>query len=182
MCRLRRQIYERLWSHRDVDWITRFGPPHMTWLVAALLVQRERQRWHHAVTRDIRVHDTDDDALPGHPGWRAERHGSGMCLSGPDGELLDVDFNDEDGAIIDVWFFARRVESLRTAPAWRAERRLWRWRPSQDVIVDGIEELVALGAVGYTTEYKNMIVLAPELEARARTMADSLGTSAKPWL
>lgn len=154
-----------------MDWIRRYGPPHLTWLVAALLVQRDRQRWHHAVTRSL---EDDQGPLPDHPGWRYSRHGIGVCLEAPDGEVLDVDFNDDTGAVIDVWFFAARVASLKDAPPWLAERRLWRWRPMRDVIVDGCEELVAVGAASYFTKYKNKIVLVDALDSKAREVAEEL--------
>lgn len=166
--------------HTLVEWIKRYGPPQLTWLVAALLVQRDRQRWHHEVTRPLRDIDADDGALPGHRGWMFRRHGIGVCLSAPDGEQLDVDFNDESGAIIDTWFFADRVESLKDSPDWLAERRLWRWRPARDVIVDGFDELAALGAVRYSTEYRNKVLLAPDLEARAPSVAEEL-SSHRSW-
>jgi hypothetical protein len=169
--------------NRHVEWLTRYGPPHLTWLVAALLVQRDRQRWHHEVTRRLYESDEDEGEVPDLPGWTYYRHGAGICLCAPDGERLDVDFNDPDGAIIDPWFFAARVASLQDAGAWLAERRLWRWRPTRDVIVDGIEELAELGAVTYQ-EYKNRALLAPELEARARAVAAELAapSSHERWL
>lgn len=157
-----------------MELIRQYGPPHVTWLVAALLVQRERQRWHHDVTRSVRDDDDFDGPLADLPGWAGNRHGIGICLEGRDGELLDVDFNDETGAVIDVWFFANRVQSLKDSPHWLAERRLWRWRPSRAVIVDGCQELVARGAASYFTTYKNKIVLAPELDAKARAVAEDL--------
>lgn len=159
-----------------VEWIKRYGPPQLTWLVVALLVQRDRQRWHHGVTRALRDIDLEGGALPGHPGWTFTRHGIGIRLDAPDGEALDVDFNDDVGAVIDTWFFADRVESLKDSPHWLAERRLWRWRPLRDVVVDGFEELIELGAVTYATRYKNKVVLTPELEARARAVAEELSS------
>jgi hypothetical protein len=170
--------------YRAVDWIKGYGPPHVTWLVASLLVQRERQRWHHAVTRDGQGLDGEAGALAGMAGWRYQRHGMGVCLHAPDGEVLDVDFNDETGAVIDVWFFAERVKSVRDAPRWLAEQRLWRWRGLRDVIVDGCEELVGRGAAKYVTGYKTKIALAAELEARAAAVAEETGTpeGAARWL
>lgn len=67
-----------------------WGPPHLSWLVVALQLQRERQRWHHAVAPAALDTDSDDGDLPGHPGWTYRRHGIGLCLRGPDGELLDA--------------------------------------------------------------------------------------------
>ncbi len=154
-----------------------WGPPHLSWLVVALLVQRERQRWHHAVARAALDRDDDDGDLPGHAGWTYRRHGIGLCLTGPDGELLDADFLTETGEVIDTWFFTARVASLATSPTRIAEPRLWRWRPSDDVIVDGIHELAAVGLVRYTTTYKNHVTLAPELEARAGEVAAELDTA-----
>lgn len=155
-----------------------WGPPHLSWLVVALLVQRERQRWHHAVARAVLDGDAAAGDLPGHEGWTYRRHGIGLCLRGPDGELLDADFLTEFGDVIDTWFFAARVESVATSPTRIAEPRLWRWRPADDVIVDGIRELAALGHVRYTTTYQNHVALAPELEARAGEVAAELDTAA----
>lgn len=155
-----------------MEWITRYGAPHLTWMVAALLVQRERQRWHHGVARRYYQEAAEDEgAVVEHPGWRYERHGIGVCLRGPDGERLDVDFDDEDGAIIDTWFFASRVESLKAQTF--VERRLWRWRPNADVIVAGFDELAELGAIQFGT-YRNKATLAPALEARVAEVARDL--------
>lgn len=169
-----------------MDWIKSYGPPWMTWLVTALLVQRERQRWHHEVTRDAYEREVSEGLveLAGLPGWRCERHGIGLALTAPDGEFLDVDFNDETGSAIDVWFFVDRVKSLRSSERWVAERRLWNWRPGGEVIVDGCEALVSCGAARFTTPYKNLIVLADELEARAAEVAAELSEAegAARWL
>ncbi|MBP8804988.1 MAG: hypothetical protein KBG48_02215 [Kofleriaceae bacterium] len=154
-----------------------WGPPHLSWLVVALQLQRERQRWHHAVAPAALDTDSDDGDLPGHPGWTYRRHGIGLCLRGPDGELLDADFLTETGEVIDVWFFATRVASVATSPTRLAEPRLWRWRPLPEVIVDGIRELAAAGLVRYTTTYENQLTLAPELEARAAEVAAELATA-----
>ena len=154
-----------------------WGPPHLSWLVVALLVQRERQRWHHAVAHAALDGGDDVGDLPGHHGWTYHRHGIGLCLRGPDGELLDADFLTETGEVIDAWFFATRVESVATSPTRIAEPRLWRWRPMDDVIVDGIRELAAAGLVRYTTTYENQLVLAPELEARAGEVTAELDTA-----
>src|SRR3954470_11046071 len=141
-----------------MEWLARFGPPHLTWLVAALLIQRERQRWHHEVTRGLPF---DSGPLPDHPGWTFRAHGIGVCLDGPDGEVLDVDYRDADGAVIDPWFFANRIESVKER-RW-CERRLWHWRPSTNAIDDGLDELRDLGAIAGGHTFR----LAPALEARA---------------
>lgn len=155
----------------------RYGAPHLDWLVLALGIQRERQRWHHQVAREV-YQDADDDEgeLPGHPGWSYYRHGIGVCLGGPDGEVLDVDFEDEDGQRIDTWFFARRIESLQRSPDRIVEPRLWRWRPRRELIVDGIRELEGAGAVHYPTAYENKIVLAADLEAELPEVIAELAT------
>lgn len=173
-----------MWFHQDVEWIKRYGPPQMTWLVTALLVQRERQRWHHEVTLRVRELEDDTGALVDLPGWSYRRHGIGLCLEAPDGEMLDVDFNDDPGAVIDVWFFANRVESVKDSEHWLAERRLWKWRPSRDVIVDGCEQLVEMKAAKYATRYKNHLLLAPEIAARAPAVAKELSdpNNASRWL
>lgn len=167
-----------------MEWTQRGGSPRWAWLVAALLIQRDRQRWHHEMTRRGRELDADRGPVPGMPGWSYDRHGIGVCLDAPDGEQLDADFNDETGAVIDVWFFARRVESLKDSAHWICERRLWRWRPLADAIADGCDELVAAGGAAYVTEYKNTIVLAPELDAEARAVAAELSApgAEERWL
>jgi|JI10StandDraft_1071094.scaffolds.fasta_scaffold08019_5 hypothetical protein len=151
-----------------------WGPPHRSWLVVALLIQRERQRWHHAVCRGVFDARTPRGALPGHAGWRFQRHGCGILLSGPDGEQLDVDFETATGSLIDAWFFANRVASVAGSATRIAEPRLWRWRPSEDVIIDGISELADAGLVHYTSPYRNKVALAPELETQALSITAEL--------
>lgn len=166
-----------------MEWIARYRSPWLTWLVTALLVQRDRQRWHHEIAQRL-PEELRRGPVPELPGWTLRRHGRGLCLKGPDGELLDVDFNDATGEIIDRWFFANRVESVHSSTSWLAERRLWRWRPSLEAIDDGIDELVSLGAVTYVPGHGNQIVLAPDLEARSRSVAEELasGSTWDRWL
>ena len=56
----------------------------------------------------------DDDGRYRPAGVDLLCHGVGVCLSVPDGEMFDVDFNDDAGSVIDVWFFANRVQSVKT--------------------------------------------------------------------
>jgi hypothetical protein len=160
-------------SEGSADWLTRYGEPHLTWLVVALMIHRERLRWHHEVARDLIGGEDGEDALPGQPGWAYLLHGLGACLIGPDGEAIDSDFDEPSGAVIDVWFFARRIESVRGAAGWLAEHRLWRWRPSREVIVDGVEQLVGLGAAQFVGS-GTKVQLAPELDERASEVAAAL--------
>jgi hypothetical protein len=147
-------------------------PPWMGWLVAALVVQRERQRWHRDVVSSRLDHGGDDHGpVPGMPGWTFEQHGMGYCLLGPDGELVDVDLRDREAAIIDPWFFANRVKSI--AHARLAEGRLWRWRPKTDLVVDGLDALAAARVI-YRQPDSHLFTLAAPLAVRAAEVARDL--------
>ncbi len=130
--------------------------PWLGWLTVVLMRQQARQAWHRRVVQSLSVDSVDDDGdedeagagdVPGLPGWRFDFHGSGCCLVGPDGEVVDVDHHDEAAAIIDPWFFATRVASIRTRDL--PERRLWRWLPGGSAVVSALADLRAAGVIAY---------------------------------
>jgi hypothetical protein len=151
-------------------------PPWDAWLVVSLLIQHERQRWYREIV-DTRLKDVDDDHgdVPGVPGWRFEQDETAYCLVGPDGELLegesfDVDPRDPAAVLINPGFLATRVRSV--AGSRLAEGRLWRWRPNLDLVVDGLDGLVASGVIE-RREGSECFTLAPSLAARsAELIAD----------
>ncbi|MBK6697058.1 MAG: hypothetical protein IPG50_33460 [Myxococcales bacterium] len=125
--------------------------PWLMWLIVTLQRQRVRQAWHHETVRQLRLdlsaseddeyEDTGD--VPALPGWTYEFHGSGCCLTAPDGEILDVDANDPDGAVIDPWFFATRAQSLskREGP----EKRVFEFVATRELLVWSLADLKASG-------------------------------------
>jgi hypothetical protein len=145
-------------------------PPWLGWLTVALLGQRVRQRWHRRVV-DALPEDAssdEDGEVPGLPGWTFHFHGIGCCLTGPDGEVVDVDRRDEHAAVIDPWFFATRVKSL--CERGFVERSLWRWLPSHGLVVCACAELREAGAL-VPFEGDHFFRLAEALEGRAEAVA-----------
>jgi len=130
--------------------------PWHGWLTVALMRQQARQAWHRRVVQSLSVNDDGDDGddgereagdVPGLPGWRFDFHGTGCCLIGPDGEIVDVDHHDTAATIIDPWFFATRIKSIRTRDL--PERRLWRWLPGGSAVVSALADLRAAGVLEY---------------------------------
>lgn len=139
-------------------------PPWVGWLIVALMRQRIRQNWHRQIVdNQLRGVDSDEGAVPGLPGWSYNFHGIGCCLTGPDGEIVDVDHRDDHAAIIDPWFFAWRIRSVsnRDLP----EIRLWRWMPDQGLIVSALDELRDWGVIEYP-EGNHFFQLAAPFEQR----------------
>ena len=66
-------------------------------------------------------------------------------------------------AIIDPWFFATRVESIRTRDL--PEQRLWRWLPGKSALVSALADLRAAGALEYP-QGDHVFQLCGPLEAR----------------
>jgi hypothetical protein len=146
-------------------------PPWLGWLTVALLRHRVRQRWHRAVVDTLPEDDYYDDEhrqVPGLPGWRYHFHGIGCCLTGPDGEILDVDRRDDDAAVIDPWFFAMRMKSLRASGP--VEERVWRWLPTEGLIVAACDDLRAAGAL-VSFQGDHFFQLDAELDRRAEAVA-----------
>jgi hypothetical protein len=141
-------------------------PPWLGWLVVALLRQRERQAWHRFIVSTRLGEDEralNEGPVPRLPGWSFYFHGIGCCLTGPDGELVDVDRRDEAAAIIDPYFFAWRVRSVRELRF--PEMRLWRWTQNEEMIIASLGELRAIGALAYP-EGDHLFCLAQPLEER----------------
>ncbi|WP_164018863.1 DUF6896 domain-containing protein [Pyxidicoccus trucidator] len=140
------------------------------WLLLCLLRQVSRQRW---VTQMVKERitgrglDEDEGDVPGYAGWRYNFHGIGCCFEGP-GELIDVDFHDEEGASIDAYFFAHRIESL-TAPEL-PEARLRALLPGASLLAAAIDDLSAVGLFG-RPQRQNVFRLPAELETLAESAA-----------
>lgn len=148
--------------------------PWLMWLIVTLQRQRVRQAWHHETVRQLRLDlSTNDDEhedtgdVPALPGWTYEFHGSGCCLTAPDGEILDVDANDPDGAIIDPWFFATRAQSLskREGP----EKRVFEFVATRELLVLSLADLKAAGILEPPKGHH--FRLAPAIEALAGHVA-----------
>ncbi|QSQ23375.1 hypothetical protein JY651_51320 [Pyxidicoccus parkwayensis] len=145
------------------------------WLLLCLLRQLSRQRWMMRMVKERitgRGLDEDEGDVPGYAGWKYCFHGIGCYFEGP-GELIDMDFLDEEGATIDAYFFAQRILSL-TEPAL-PESRLLALLPGASLMVDAIDDLRAGGLFG-RPELANAFRLPPELEALAE-VAESLDLS-----
>ncbi|MCY1020254.1 DUF6896 domain-containing protein [Pyxidicoccus sp. MSG2] len=141
------------------------------WLLLCLLRQVSRQRWVMRMVKErLRGREPDDEdegAVPGYAGWRYSFHGIGCCFEGP-GELIDMDFHDEEGASVDAYFFARRIQSL-TAPGL-PESRLRAMLPGASLLVDAIDDLRAGGLFG-RPEPRDALRLPAGLEALAEEAA-----------
>jgi hypothetical protein len=77
--------------------------------------------------------------------------------------VIDVDRNDEEARVIDPYFFARRIGSVCKL-AW-PEMRLWRWMPSDSMIVAALADLREGGVLLYPKD-AHLFVLADALEER----------------
>ncbi len=145
--------------------------PWLGWLAVALCRQRARQAWLVQV-RDTHLADVDEDQgdVPDLPGWTYDFHGQGLCLAGPDGEYLDVDFYDDPspGATIDPYFFAGRLRSL-PEPAL-PEARTRELLRSSDLVHTGLEALRRVGAIHHPSS-RHVFHLSPRLEAHHRAIA-----------
>lgn len=140
------------------------------WLLLCLVRQVSRQRWLMQMVKErISGRDLDEDEgdVPGYAGWRYNFHGIGCCFEGP-GESIDVDFHDEEGASIDTYFFAQRIESL-TAPEL-PEARLRALLPGASLLAAAIDDLRAMGLFGRPAR-QNALRLPAQMEALAETAA-----------
>ncbi len=136
--------------------------PWLAWLLICLCRQRTRQTWLMTVSREhLSGVDQQQGQVPGLTGWSYLYHGIGLCLSGPGGEELDMNFHDEQGAVIDPYFFAHRVMDLEPSPL--PEARLRRWLPGAKVIVAGLDELRRRSIIGHP-DSDHIFQLCEELE------------------
>ena len=139
--------------------------PWSGWLALVLCRQRERQRWLLKMHREVLKDEEEDGPLPGHPGWTFRYHGSGLLLSGPGDEYLDVDFQHGDltGASIDPYFFTHRLLSL--ADPGLPERRLRTWLcASEPLLIAALGALLQNGVIEHREDSGHVFLLAPELE------------------
>ncbi|MCY0993091.1 hypothetical protein OV203_38475 [Nannocystis sp. ILAH1] len=144
--------------------------PWLAWLTLALMRQRARQVWHRRVVETLPDrHDEGVGPVPGQPGWDYRFHGIGCCLTGPDGELVDVDFLDDDAALIDPWFFAVRVGSIRERDL--PERRLWHWLSHEDALIASLAELRDAAILDHP-QGKHVFRLCGALEQRVAALGE----------
>jgi len=136
--------------------------PWVGWMLVALCRQRARQTWLLEVHERHLAHvDEPRGDVPGLDGWRYDYHGSGLCLAGPGGDVVDMDFHEgPPGQTIDPYFFAHRVRSLEQA---HPEARLRGLLPSSDWIAQGLKALRRVGAVHHPTS-THVFRLAARLE------------------
>jgi len=122
--------------------------PWLGWLLVALCRQRARQTWLVKI-RDEHLADVDEDQgdVPGLPGWTYDFHGSGLCLTGPGGQAIDMDFDGHEpaGSTIDPYFFAAGVRA--SPPTSFPEAQVRRFLPSSDLVARALKELRRIGAV-----------------------------------
>lgn len=156
-------------ARAEARWSAAPPAPWHAWLLVVLGRQVARQRWLMSVRRGpLGAVDGDAGAVPRMPGWRYEFHGRGLCLSAPDGEVLDVDDHGDGGLTIDPYFFAARLRSLRD-PAL-PERRARAHYPTDDVVAAAVEELAAAGLLNLG-RHGHVFRVAPELEAAADALS-----------
>lgn len=141
--------------------------PFLAWLVVCLMRQLERQLWLIQVRdQHLAAVDSEEGQVPGLLAWRYNFHGRGLCLYGPGGEALDVDFYDDDGFTIDPFFFAHRVHAL-TAPEL-PEARLRALLPTVELTALSIRQLMAEPQLLVPGENNHVFRLVPRLEALAK--------------
>lgn len=146
--------------------------PWLGWLTLALCRQRARQRWLAEIARTRLARSDDyDGEVPGLPEWSYHFHGRGLCLTGPNNEIIDADFfqGDDDYQTIDLYFFANRVESLLKRPFVEAQLQAW-FGGGTTLMMLAIEDLRELGIVTPPEPYR-AIRLNDELEARHQEIA-----------
>ncbi len=108
--------------------------PWTLWLLICLSRQIKRQSWLKSVHDKIMEKDLGESGIvPNHPEWEYYYHGMGLCLTGPNNEVIDVDFHDEDGLTIDPYFFTTRIFELSEPDI--PEARLRHWLPEAELIV-----------------------------------------------
>lgn len=139
------------------------APPWLSWLIVCLCRQRARQTWLvHVHEEQLKDLDARQGVVPSLPDWSYRYHGMGLCLSGPNGERLDYDFHDEEGATIDTYFFTQRIVSLETREL--PERMLHRWLPGEGCLRVALEELTRMRLLHHPSS-RHVFTLCPELEA-----------------
>lgn len=88
--------------------------PWTLWLLICLCRQAKRQSWLKRVHDKIVENDLDRSGIvPDHQEWAYYYHGMGLCITGPNNEVIDVDFHDEDALTIDPYFFTTRIPKSR---------------------------------------------------------------------
>ena len=114
--------------------------PWLVWLIICLCRQRHRQEWLGEIHQKISKLDLPRHGqVPDMQDWSYHYHGIGLCLNGPNQEVLDVDFHDNDVKTIDPYFLTNRITRLNPVP--KPEQRLLRWLPNESLINAGIKYL-----------------------------------------
>lgn len=158
-------------------------PPWLGWLLVCLCRQRAKQTWLVWINK-TKLKGADQRGrsdVPGLAGWTYYFHGMGLELSGPGKEHIDYDFHDSEGATIDPYFFAHRVERLD--PKAFPEARLARWLSSPELVVTGLKQIREKGLIGHL-ESEHVFLLSSRLEAlHARVAAVDFadGSVARRW-
>lgn len=141
--------------------------PFFAWLIVCLLRQLERQHWLVRVSNQyLAAADSLEGEVPTLPDWRFNFHGRGLCLYGPGGEALDVDFYDDNGFTIDPFFFAQRVHGLKE-PEF-PEARLRALVPTVELTALAIRQLMKEPRLLIPGENNHVFRLVPELEALSK--------------
>lgn len=117
--------------------------PWLAWLIVCLCRQQERQAWHLSIHKKIEHLNEYEGKVPDMPEWSFDYHGNGLCLVGPNDEVLDVNFEDDEAKTIDPYFFANRVIYLNKVQL--PEERLRKWLPKSQLIAVAINELQKSG-------------------------------------
>jgi hypothetical protein len=148
---------------------THAGEPWYAWLLAALVRQLARQRWHVRFVEEHGLRDLDRDGsdegdgdVPGMPGYRFFFHGMGCAIKTSTNELIDVDDHGDGGLTIDPYFFVSRIESLHGPEV--IERRLRQLMPSRELLVSALADLRARGILWHPSS-NHVFRLPPSLEA-----------------
>jgi hypothetical protein len=159
--------------------------PWLACLAWVLCRQRARQDWLVEVydtflDNDDNDDDDDDGSVPELPGWSYTFHGRGLCLTGPNREVLDVDFyaGDDGPQTIDPHFFITRVLHLERRPP--PEARLVDWfGDGRELLLAGLDELRRRGVLVHPTS-RHVFHLHPWLEARYAAIGAVQPPSAPP--
>lgn len=114
--------------------------PWTVWLLICLCRQLQRQFWLNDIHEKITSADLGGGGtVPGHSEWKYDYHGMGICLTGPNNEVIDVDFHDEKALTIDPYFFTTRIFELSEPEL--PEGRLKYWLPEVELVILAIRNL-----------------------------------------
>ena len=161
------------------------GPrrPWLSWTLIALCRQRLRQDWLVQVAeKHLSGEEEDCGDVPGLAGWSFNFHGRGLCLAGPNNEILDVDFyaGDDGPQTIDPYFFIHRVLGLRDKP--NVEARVASWLGgSSDLMAEALRQLRRDGLLQHP-DSEHVFRLHPWLEGRYQEIGSLDFEDEQTWL